>query len=113
MTTMLKFFPLLSACVLVSTAAHANNCEPLRAQIEDNIASKGVTGFSVTVVDDAAVVAGETVGTCGQGAKKIVYARGEEATTASAVRPQHPTPDEEIWVECKDGSMVKGGGCKP
>jgi hypothetical protein len=69
MTAMLKFFVLLSACVLVSTAAHANNCEPLREQIEANIASKGVTGFAVTVVDAEAVVTGETVGTCGQGAK--------------------------------------------
>jgi hypothetical protein len=112
MTAMLKFFALLSTCVLVSTAVHANNCEPLREQIEANIASKGVTDFTVTVVDAEAVVVGDTVGSCGQGTKKIVYARGADATGPSAVRPQHPTPDEEIWVECKDGSMVKGGGCK-
>lgn len=112
---MLKFlslFSLLSACVLLSTAVHADSCEPLRAQIEANIASKGVTAFAVTVVDAEAVVVGDTVGTCGQGTKKIVYVRGTEAAGAAAVRPQQPTRDEDIWVECKDGSMVKGGGCK-
>lgn len=110
---MLKSFSPFAAGVLLSTAAHADNCEPLRAQIEANIASKGVTAFTVTVVDAEAVVAGDTVGTCGLGEKKIVYARVTEAASASAVRPQRPTPDEEIWVECKDGSMVQGGGCKP
>jgi len=110
---MLKFLPFLAASVLLSTAAHADNCEPLRAQIEANIASKGVTAFTVTVVDAEAVVVGDTVGTCGQGTKKIVYARGMSATGSAAPRPQQPTPDEDIWVECKDGSMVKGGGCKP
>ena len=110
---MLKFFSLVAAGVLVSTAAHADNCEPLRAQIEANIASKGVTDFSVTVVDAEAVVVGDTVGSCGQGTKKIVYARGAASGGAAAPRPQQPTRDEDIWVECKDGSMVKGGGCKP
>ncbi len=110
---MLKLFSLLSASVLLSTAAHADNCEPLRAQIEANIASKGVTAFSVTVVDADAVVVGETVGTCGQGTKKIVYARGTDSDGSAAPRPQQPTRDEDIWVECKDGSMVQGGGCKP
>ncbi|MDR7150377.1 hypothetical protein J2W49_002335 [Hydrogenophaga palleronii] len=110
---MLKFFSLLCTCVLLSTAAHADNCDPLKAQIEANIAAKGVTGFTVTVVDAEAAVVGDTVGACGQGTKKIVYARGAESAGAASPRPRQPTPDEEIWVECKDGSMVKGGGCKP
>jgi hypothetical protein len=115
LTAMLKFSPLfflLCASVLSSTAAHADNCEPLRAQIEANIASKGVAAFTVTVVRTEAVVVGDTVGTCAQGTKKIVYARGT-APASAAPRPRQPTRDEDIWVECKDGSMVKGGGCRP
>jgi len=110
---MLKFFSFLAASVLLSSAARADNCEPLRTQIEANIASKGVTAFSVTVVDVDAVVVGDTVGTCGLGSKRIVYARGTESAGSAAPRPQQPTRDEDIWVECKDGSMVKGGDCKP
>lgn len=112
---MTKFLPFLSAFFLVNAAAQADNCEPLRARIEANIASKGITDFSVTTVDADATAPGEVVGTCALGTKKIVYARGGAATSGAVpiTRPQRPTPDEEIWVECKDGSMVKGGGCKP
>ncbi|MDO8905152.1 DUF1161 domain-containing protein [Hydrogenophaga sp.] len=110
---MLKYFLILAASVLLSTGAHADNCEPLRARIEANIAAKGATGFTVTVVNADAVVSGDTVGTCGQGTRKIVYARGSDAPGGAAARPKRTSSDEDIWVECRDGSMVKGGGCKP
>ena len=61
---------LLSMVALVASPAWAqtavlDNCEPLRERIEGNIASKGVTGFTVTVVDADASVPGDQVGTCG------------------------------------------------
>jgi len=111
-----------------SSAGHAvDNCEPLRLQIAANIASKGLSDFSVTTVDAAAPLPGQVVGSCDNGAKKIVYARG----SAPAVRPAAPAPlppaqaaatkpkattksprDEPILTECKDGSVSMGGRCR-
>lgn len=118
--------PLLCALLLTllstGAAAQGETCEALRARIESQIAAKGVTQFTVSTVDTAASVPGKTVGSCDLGRKKIVYARSAGAAAAQAPQanaqppkqqPTHPTPDSEIWVECKDGSLVKGGGCKP
>ena len=48
--TQLSVVALLVVPAWAQTAA-TDNCEPLRERIEANIASKGVTGFAVTVVD--------------------------------------------------------------
>jgi hypothetical protein len=121
-----QLVPFLLTCAfgMVGGAAWADdNCEPLRSRIEANIASKGVTGFTVTTVDAGADTPGEVVGTCGLGSRKVVYQRSmsEEVVAADAPegrvsvqfdpRPQRATPDSEIWVECADGSMVQGGRC--
>ena len=104
----------------------ANNCEPIRSRIETNIASKGVSDFSVTVVDEAAPVSGEVVGQCDRGRKKIVYERGMKpagavggvsvtpATPRAAPQPAAPPPsaDHGILTECKDGTVTRGGDCK-
>ncbi|MEZ5701350.1 MAG: DUF1161 domain-containing protein [Burkholderiaceae bacterium] len=109
----------------------ANNCEPIRARIEANIASKGVSEFSVTVVDEAAPVSGEVVGQCDLGRKKIVYERGAPAAGAAAgvraapppaapsagaaadkAAPKAPSADRGILTECKDGTVTMGGDCK-
>jgi hypothetical protein len=118
-----------------ATAQPANNCEPIRARIEANIASKGVSDFSVTVVDEAAPVSGEVVGQCDLGRKKIVYERGDRpaggaggtpiAPAAAPQVPSSPAPspaakgaqkapaaDQGILTECKDGTVTMGGNCK-
>jgi hypothetical protein len=121
----------LVACLLLavgSAAQAADTCEDLRTRIEANIASKGVTDFSVTVVDVAAEVPGEVVGSCGQGEKKIVYARGvASGSSASAMPALAPAPapasapatkapaagaSQGILTECKDGTVSMGGDCK-
>lgn len=108
----------LLSCALLLTllstgaAAQGESCEALRTRIEAQVAAKGVTGFTVRSVDADASVPGRTVGSCELGRKKIVYARTGGSGPA-ADQPRHPTPDSEIWVECKDGSMVKGRGCRP
>ena len=126
---MLKFSPILFTLTIASTAGHAaDNCEALRARIEANIASKGIAGFTVTTVDAAATLPGQMVGSCDNGAKKIVYARGGSAPAAhpaaqaaqvpaqpAAPRPkatQKGTRDEDILTECKDGTVSMGGSCK-
>lgn len=94
--------------------AVADNCEPLRERIEANIASKGVTGFTVTVVDANASVPGDQVGTCGNGTRKIVYLKsaGAQAPAAATAKPP-PVAKKPILTECKDGSVSMGGNCKP
>ena len=107
-------------------SAVADNCEPLRERIEANIASKGVTGFSVTVVDADAPAPGDQVGTCGNGSRKIMYLKnaGAQAPAASppAVKKNPPAAPAEkprtavkepILTECKDGTVSMGGSCKP
>lgn len=111
------------ALLLVGTAGHAaDNCEELRAKIEAGIAAKGVSVFSVTVVEAGAPVAGQVVGSCGQGTKQIVYAKGSATARAvssgspPAVRasgPGRPARDDDILTECKDGTVSVGGNCKP
>jgi hypothetical protein len=125
---------LFSRCCLLpliclAGAAHADNCEPIRAKIEAQIRDAGVAVFTVTVVPNAVAAEGEAVGSCDNGQKKIVYARGSAATPAPAAmppstaarapasvppaspRPRRPTPESDILTECKDGSVSRGGSC--
>ena len=113
--------PLL-ACVpllLTCTASLADNCESVSAQIDAKIRAAGVANFTLTTVgiDDAA--AGKVVGTCGLGARKIVYlahARPAAAAASAAAAPTRraakPKVASDIITECRDGSMSLGGECK-
>lgn len=117
----------------VCVPAHAtDNCEAIRASIEANIASKGVTGFAVYVVDVAAAVRGEVVGRCGNGTKKIVYDRSagslpaaktgqsgaiaprpvKKSEPSSALTVPKASGSQDILTECKDGSVSMNGVCK-
>ena len=107
--------------LMAGSAVAADICEPLREQIEHQIAGTGATGFAVVVVDANAQVAGKVVGTCARGARKLVYVRastpssvagrpGRSAATTLVARDQ----DEDIITECRDGTEVRGNArCKP
>lgn len=109
--------------LLAQTAWAADICEPLREQIEVQIAATGATGFAVIVVEADAEVAGKVVGTCAMGARKLVYVRGMKVGGASASKPAVPRPaatpvakgvDDGIITECRDGTVVRGNAtCKP
>lgn len=139
---MLKFFALFLPLALASTASYADNCDALREQIEGKIKAAGVASFTVVVVDSAANVSGKVVGTCGQGAKKMMYAQQSPAPSSAALAPRGAalapsgavaTPSgtapaaampasklsppakkaaEAILTECKDGTVSVGGNCK-
>lgn len=123
---------------LASASSHADPCEPIRARIEAQIRDAGVAVFSVTTVEVAASVSGEVVGSCDNGTKKIVYAKGvapadpadpaapaaPAGSPAGAVVPgakpvlsrpsvAKPTPERGILTECRDGTVSMGGTCKP
>jgi Protein of unknown function (DUF1161) len=95
------------------TLAAADNCEALRAQIEAKIQAAGVSEFAVTVVPadaPASAVRGQVVGSCAQGANKIVYTRsGAASSAAPAARKPAAKP---VLTECKDGSVSTTGSCK-
>jgi hypothetical protein len=114
------------ALMTLASAAHADNCDPIRAKIEAQIRDAGVARFSVTVAPNDTPVTGEVVGSCDNGQQKIVYTRGVAAVEAPAaaqparpaspppLRPvRRPTPETEILTECKDGSVSRGGACPP
>ena len=94
------------ALALTGTAHGAENCEALRTQIEAKIAAAGVTRFTVVTVDANAEAAGQVVGSCDLGSKKIVYQR--EGAPAAGAAPA----GEEILTECKDGTVSVGGDCR-
>ncbi len=106
---------LAALSLLVATAgAAAGTCETLRAQIETKIRVAGVTVFTLEVVDASQTAAGRVVGTCDQGAKKIVYAQGPSADRPPAVAAKPPATrrTDAILTECKDGSVSVGGDCR-
>lgn len=51
-------------------------CEELKSEIAAKLDAKGVSGYSLEIVDKGAAADGKVVGTCEGGAKKIVYKRG-------------------------------------
>ncbi|MGS5088612.1 DUF1161 domain-containing protein [Hydrogenophaga sp. A37] len=118
MTT--KSLCVLGLGLLAPAAWAADICEPLREQIEVQIAATGTTGFAVIVVDADAEVAGKVVGTCAMGARKLVYVRaGGTPMGAKMVRPVAAPPvargkDADMITECRDGTVVRGNAnCKP
>lgn len=89
--------------LLVPGAALADNCESIRARIDEKIKASGVSDYALSVVDKDVKVAGKVVGSCDLGRRQIVYARGQ----APAAREEVP-----ILTECKDGTVSMGGDCK-
>ena len=118
----MKTVPLgaLVLVLLAGGAQAADVCEPLREQIEVQIAATGASGFAVMVVDANAEVAGKVVGTCAKGARKLVYVRGAvSGTGAKPARPVAAAPvvrsrEANTITECRDGTVVRGyATCKP
>jgi hypothetical protein len=59
---------------LAGTAfADGKSCEALKAEIAAKLDAKGVSGYSLEIVDKGAEAGGKKVGTCEKGAKVIVY----------------------------------------
>jgi hypothetical protein len=65
-------------------------CEDLKAEIVKKLDAKGVTSYTLDVVDKGKEGDAKVVGGCDGGTKSIVYSRGaaSEAKTADAKKPQ-------------------------
>lgn len=86
---------LLLILTLVATPAtvqaHKRNCDELRAQIDAKLQSRGVTGYSLDIVEAADTGSASIVGTCDGGSHRIVYARGGGRSSAVAAKPKAST----------------------
>lgn len=51
-------------------------CDDLKAEIDAKLQAKGVTAYSLEIVDKGSVTDKTVVGTCEAGSKEIVYQRG-------------------------------------
>ncbi|WP_458128943.1 DUF1161 domain-containing protein [Pseudomonas sp. Z2-11] len=74
---MKKLMVALGLLSLAGSAFAADKpCEELKSEIAAKLDAKGVSGYSLEVVDKGAAADGEVVGTCEGGSKQIVYKRG-------------------------------------
>ncbi|KJK06829.1 MULTISPECIES: DUF1161 domain-containing protein [Pseudomonas] len=74
---MKKLVVAVALMTLAGTALAAGKpCEELKSEIAAKLDAKGVSGYSLEVVDKGAATDGNVVGTCEGGTKEIVYKRG-------------------------------------
>jgi hypothetical protein len=74
---MKKFMLAVGLLSLAGTAlADGKSCEELKAEIAAKLDAKGVSGYSLEIVDKGAAAGAQVVGKCEKGAKEIVYKRG-------------------------------------
>ncbi|MCW8274280.1 DUF1161 domain-containing protein [Pseudomonas sp. PCH199] len=73
---MKKFILAVGLLSLVGTAfADGKSCEELKAEIAAKLDAKGVSGYSLEIVDKGSAAGAKVVGTCEKGTKEIVYKR--------------------------------------
>jgi hypothetical protein len=82
----------LSCTFVVAQEPARKPCEDLKADITKKLEAKGVTSYTLDVVDKGKEAAdAKVVGSCDGGTKSIVYTRGAagaETKTADAKKPQ-------------------------
>lgn len=82
---------LLLACAYATAQEPARKpCEDLKAEIAKKLDAKGVTSYSLDVVDKGKEADAKVVGTCDGGTKSITYTRAAAAQpkTADEKKPQ-------------------------
>ena len=74
----MKKFMLAVGLLCLAGAAFADGkpCEELKAEIAAKLDAKGVSNYSLEIVDKGAAADGKVVGACEKGTKEIVYKRG-------------------------------------
>jgi hypothetical protein len=71
---MKKFILAIGLLSLAGTAfAEGKSCEELKAEIAAKLDARGVSGYSLEIVDKGTGASGKIVGTCEKGTKEIVY----------------------------------------
>lgn len=76
----------LSSVPFVASAQSAvKPCQDLKAEIAKKLDAKGVTGYTLDIVDKGKESDGKIVGSCDGGTKSIVYQRN-----SPAIQPRPP-----------------------
>lgn len=74
---MKRFMLAVGLLSLAGTAAAAGkSCEDLKSEIDAKLQAKGVSSYTLDVVEKGSAADQKVVGTCEGGAKEIVYKRG-------------------------------------
>jgi hypothetical protein len=71
-------------CLPLCAAAQSKPCEDLKTEIAKKLDAKGVTGYTLTIVDKGKEAGAKIVGSCGGGTKSILY---EKAAPAAQAKP--------------------------
>lgn len=74
----------VSIAVLSTPVLAKKDCAELKSEIAAKIESKGVSGYSLEIVDKGKGGDARIVGTCEGGAREIAYRRGGEAKAKPA-----------------------------
>ena len=91
---------------VIPVAALARDCNEVKAEIDAKITAKGVTDYVLEVVDAPNVKEGKIVGTCGGGAKQIVYRRGAPVEPDNGLSKKSPLePDKRVLEEKPTGTV--------
>jgi hypothetical protein len=75
----MKYFILAVGLLSLAGTALADkvkSCEELKAEITAKLDAKGISNYSLEIVDKGAAAGGKIVGTCEKGSKQIVYKQG-------------------------------------
>ena len=85
---MMKAWWIIAIFLCASIGAWAQSapksCEDVKAEIAKKLDAKGVTGYTLTIVDKGKESDGKVVGNCGQGSKSILYSK---STAAAKPKP--------------------------
>ncbi|UVM50603.1 MULTISPECIES: DUF1161 domain-containing protein [unclassified Pseudomonas] len=74
---MKKFILAVGLLSLAGTAfAEGKPCEELKAEIAAKLDAKGVSNYTLEIIDKGAAADGKVVGSCEKGTKQIVYKQG-------------------------------------
>lgn len=74
---------LLFSCAYATAQEPARkSCEDLKADITKKLEAKGLTSYSLDIMDKGKESAGKVVGSCDGGTKSIVYRRTTESSKA-------------------------------
>ncbi|KTB80570.1 hypothetical protein AO070_19150 [Pseudomonas syringae pv. syringae PD2766] len=74
---MKKFLLAVGLLSIAGTAFAAGKpCEELKSELDAKLQAKGVTSYTLEVVEKGSAAGTQVVGTCEGGSKEIVYQRG-------------------------------------
>ncbi len=81
---------LLSCAYATAQEPARKSCEDLKAEIGKKLEAKGVTSYSLDIVDKGKESDGKVVGSCDGGTKSLVYKRGGEAAKSESAEAKKP-----------------------